>query len=109
LEEKVIFVGAMGSPSQRECKFCHIGIVRPSLSDTPSFFNAIWMSEMSPIRKMIAVRKPRMTGVVKKSDKAVIIGFLERVGMVERSLLVEERTSQKVIEEEKVRAFRKRA
>ncbi len=38
------------------------------------------MSEMSPIRNMAAVRKPRATGRVKKSDNALMVGFLERVG-----------------------------
>lgn len=72
----MIFVESMDSPSQSECKFCHIGIVRPSLSDCPSFFNAMLMSEMSPMRKIAAVRKPRATGRVKKSDNALMVGIL---------------------------------
>jgi hypothetical protein len=79
----VISVEAMASPSQLDSKFCHIGIVRPSLSDCPSFFNAMLMSEMSPMRKIAPVRKPRATGRVKKSDNALMVGFLERVGRVE--------------------------
>jgi hypothetical protein len=67
------------------------------------------MSETSPIRNMAAVRKPRATGRVKKSDKALMVGFLERVGRVEWSLLVEERVSQEAVEKAKVKAFRKRA
>jgi hypothetical protein len=34
------------------------------------------MSEMSPMRKIAAVRKPRATGRVKKSDNALMVGIL---------------------------------
>lgn len=83
MEEKVVFVEAMDSPSQPDCELCHIGIVRPSLSECPSFFMAMLMSEMSPMRKIAAVRKARATGRVKKSDNALMVGFLGRVGRVE--------------------------
>jgi hypothetical protein len=52
----------------------HIGIVRPSLD--PSFFIAMLMRETSPMRKMMAVRKPKMTGTVKKSDRADMLAPL---------------------------------
>lgn len=83
MEKKGTSVEATHSPSQLDSKFCHIGIVRPFLSVCPSFFIAMLMSETSPIRNMAAVRKPRATGRVKKSDKALMVGFLERVGRVE--------------------------
>jgi hypothetical protein len=109
LKKKVTFVEATHSPSPSDSKFCHIGIVRPFLSDCPSFFIAMLMSETSPIRNMAAVRKPRATGRVKKSDNALMAGFLERVGRVERSLLVKERGFQEAVEKAKVKAFKKRA
>jgi hypothetical protein len=45
----------------------------------PSFFIAMLMREISPMRKMMAVRKPKMTGMVKKSDKADIVDAPKRV------------------------------